>query len=107
MTSVGIGAGGSASIAIRARVASPSAFGCGKEGVQGRPSIGGFGFGLSQLLFAYIVWQTARGGVKASTRVWEGARGLEWTLSSPPPFHSFSTPPVIRDGDLAHGDITH
>jgi cytochrome c oxidase subunit 1 len=39
--------------------------------------------------------------------VWEGARGLEWTLPSPPPHHSFTTPPVIRDGDLAHGDITH
>src|SRR6478736_3800309 len=70
-------------------------------------SFGGFGFGLSQLLFAYIVWKTAKGGVKADSRVWEGARGLEWTLSSPPPHHSFTVPPVIRDGDLAHGDITH
>ncbi|MBS0575534.1 MAG: cytochrome c oxidase subunit I [Proteobacteria bacterium] len=70
-------------------------------------SIGGFGFGLSQLLFAYIVWRTARGGEKAPARAWEGARGLEWTLSSPPPHHSFTTPPVIKDGDLAHGDVTH
>jgi cytochrome c oxidase subunit 1 len=70
-------------------------------------SIGGFGFGLSQLLFAYIVWQTAKGGAKAADRVWEGARGLEWTLPSPPPHHSFTVPPVIKDGDLAHGDITH
>ena len=70
-------------------------------------SIGGFGFGLSQLIFAYIVWQTIRGGAQAPERVWEGARGLEWTLSSPPPHHSFTVPPVIKDGDLAHGDITH
>src|SRR6478735_8364387 len=70
-------------------------------------SIGGFGFGLSQLLFAYIVWQTAKGGAKAADRVWEGARGLEWTLPSPPPHHSFTVPPAIKDGDLAHGDITH
>jgi cytochrome c oxidase subunit 1 len=70
-------------------------------------SIGGFGFGLSQLLFVWIVWQTARGGAKAADRVWEGARGLEWTLPSPPPHHSFTHPPVIKDGDLAHGDITH
>ncbi len=70
-------------------------------------SIGGFAFGLSQLLFVYIVWSTARGGVKALPRSWEGARGLEWTLSSPPPHHSFTTPPIIRDGDLAHGDVTH
>jgi cytochrome c oxidase subunit 1 len=31
----------------------------------------------------------------------EGATTLEWTLSSPPPFHQFSTPPVITD-DHAH-----
>ncbi len=31
----------------------------------------------------------------------EGATTLEWTLSSPPPFHQFSTPPVISD-DHAH-----
>lgn len=70
-------------------------------------SIGGFGFGLSQLLFVYIVWSCARGGAKASDRVWEGAKGLEWTVPSPAPHHTFTTPPVIRDGDLAHGDVTH
>ena len=70
-------------------------------------SIGGFGFGLSQLLFAYIVWSAARGGVKAEARVWEGAKGLEWTVASPAPHHTFTLPPVIKDGDLAHGDITH
>ena len=70
-------------------------------------SIGGFGFGLSQLLFVYICWKCARGGVKASDRVWEGAKGLEWTVPSPAPHHTFTTPPVIRDGDLAHGDVTH
>jgi cytochrome c oxidase subunit 1 len=31
----------------------------------------------------------------------EGATTLEWTLSSPPPFHQFSTPPVISD-DHSH-----
>ncbi len=70
-------------------------------------SIGGFGFGLSQLLFAYIVWSAARGGVKAEARSWEGAKGLEWTVPSPAPHHTFTLPPVIKDGDLAHGDITH
>jgi cytochrome c oxidase subunit 1 len=70
-------------------------------------SIGGFGFGLSQLLFAYIVIKTIRGGAPAGNRPWEGAFGLEWTLPSPPPHHTFTTPPVIREGDLAHGDITH
>ncbi|MBS3895873.1 cytochrome c oxidase subunit I [Silanimonas sp.] len=70
-------------------------------------SIGGFGFGFMQLLFVYIVWKCARGGVKAEARAWEGARGLEWTVPSPAPHHTFSKPPVIRDEDLAHGDVTH
>ena len=63
-------------------------------------TIGAFGFGFSQLLFAYIVIQTIRGGVKAPARVWEGAHGLEWTLSSPPPYHTFSVQPVIAPADV-------
>jgi cytochrome c oxidase subunit 1 len=59
-------------------------------------SIGGFVFGVSQLLFAYIVIQTIRGGVKVSDKVWEGAKGLEWTLPSPPPYHSFTEAPVVK-----------
>jgi cytochrome c oxidase subunit 1 len=60
-------------------------------------SIGGFGFGLTQLLFVYIVWATIRGGEKATDRVWEGATGLEFEqLPSPPPYHSFNTAPEIK-----------
>ena len=56
-------------------------------------SVGGFVYGLSQLLFVYIIIKCVRGGQKATDRVWEGAQGLEWTLASPPPYHSFNTPP--------------
>ncbi len=59
-------------------------------------SIGAFGLGLAQILFAYIVIQTVRGGARATDRVWEGADGLEWTLPSPPPYHTFSTPPLVK-----------
>ncbi|ORU91178.1 MAG: cytochrome c oxidase subunit I [Cycloclasticus sp. symbiont of Poecilosclerida sp. N] len=59
-------------------------------------SIGGFVFGLSQVFFCYIVYKTIKGGEKATDQVWEGANGLEWTLSSPPPYHSFTTAPVIK-----------
>ena len=59
-------------------------------------SIGGFAFGLTQLLFVYIIWKTVRGGAKATDKVWEGAEGLEWTLSSPPPYHSFATAPEVK-----------
>lgn len=59
-------------------------------------TIGAFGFGFAQLLFLYIVLQTVRGGQKATDQVWEGAYGLEWTLPSPPPYHSFTTPPEVK-----------
>jgi cytochrome c oxidase subunit 1 len=60
-------------------------------------SIGAFGFGLSQLLFLYIVVKTIRGGEKAPARPWDGADTLEWThLPSPAPYHSFETPPTVR-----------
>ncbi len=58
-------------------------------------SLGAFGLGLTQLLFLYIIFQTLRGGKKATSQVWEGARGLEWTLPSPPPYHTFATPPKV------------
>jgi len=58
-------------------------------------SIGAAGFGLSQLLFVYVVVKCVRGGQPATDRVWDGAVGLEWTLPSPPPKHTFSVPPVI------------
>jgi len=56
-------------------------------------SIGGFVFGLSQLLFVMVVVKCIRGGEKATDQVWEGAHGLEWTLPSPPPYHSFTVAP--------------
>ena len=59
-------------------------------------SIGAFGFGFAQLIFLYLIIKTIKGGSKATDQVWEGAEGLEWTLPSPPPYHSFSTPPVIK-----------
>ncbi|MGH6785564.1 MAG: cytochrome c oxidase subunit I [Novosphingobium sp.] len=41
-------------------------------------------------------------GKKAEGNYWgEGATTLEWTLSSPPPYHQFETLPVI-DGDHRH-----
>jgi len=59
-------------------------------------SVGAFGFGFTQLLFAYIVIKCIRGGERATAQVWEGAKGLEWTVPSPAPHHTFSTPPVVE-----------
>ena len=59
-------------------------------------SLGAFGFGLSQLLFVYIVYQTVKGGEKASGEVWDNPKGLEWTVPSPAPHHTFETAPELR-----------
>jgi cytochrome c oxidase subunit 1 len=60
-------------------------------------SLGAFLFGGSQLLFVYIVWQCYQGkGEKASAHPWDGAEGLEWTLPSPPPYHTFVDPPEVK-----------
>ena len=59
-------------------------------------SVGGFIFGASQLIFLFIVLQTVRGGAKATNEVWEGAEGLEWTLPSPTPYHTFEVAPLVR-----------
>jgi cytochrome c oxidase subunit 1 len=68
-------------------------------------SIGGFVFGASQLIFVGVIIHCVyKSRQKATARVWEGARGLEWTLSSPPPYHSFNTPPPINSSTVAHAD---
>jgi len=59
-------------------------------------TIGAFGFGFSQLLFVWLLVKCVRGGEKATDQVWEGAEGLEWTLSSPPPYHSFTDQPIVK-----------
>jgi len=52
----------------------------------------------SMLLFFANLAYAFLAGKKAETNPWgEGATTLEWTLSSPPPFHQFETLPVIED----------
>ena len=59
-------------------------------------SVGAMLLGMTQVLFLYIVIKTIRGGAKASDQVWEGAQGLEWTVPSPAPLHTFETPPDLE-----------
>jgi cytochrome c oxidase subunit I len=59
-------------------------------------SVSAFGFGLAQLVFLWAVIKCIRGGQKATAEVWENPQGLEWTLPSPAPFHTFETPPLVR-----------
>ena len=58
-------------------------------------SIGAFGFGLSQVLFLYVVLKCIKFGPPAPAKPWEGADTLEWTLPSPVPYHTFETPPRV------------
>jgi cytochrome c oxidase subunit 1 len=52
--------------------------------------------------FLNIAWSMIA-GKKAPANPWgEGATTLEWTLSSPPPYHQFETLPIIEDGPTRH-----
>lgn len=59
-------------------------------------TIGSMIFGFSQLLLLYIVVSTVkRGNLVDKERVWDGAYGLEWTVATPPPYHTFAEPPSL------------
>ena len=60
-------------------------------------SIGAFIYGASQILFLFIVVRTIISGKPVKEdKVWEGAEGLEWTVPTPAPYHTFSTPPEVK-----------
>ncbi len=51
---------------------------------------------LSMVLFLYIVYKALTSGEKVAENQWgEGADTLEWTLSSPPPFHTYEELPRV------------
>lgn len=57
-------------------------------------SIGGFAFGASFFLLTYIIVDAIRNGEPVKEgRVWEGAKGLEWTVATPAPHHTFDKAP--------------
>ncbi|HEX9489238.1 MAG TPA: cbb3-type cytochrome c oxidase subunit I, partial [Stellaceae bacterium] len=59
-------------------------------------SIGAYISYASTLLFIYIVFDTLLRGQKAAANPWgPGATTLEWTLPSPPPFHTYEELPHI------------
>ena len=65
-------------------------------------SIGAFAFFIGQFVFIYNMIQCMRGvGEPAPARPWEGAHGLEWTVPSPAPYHTFEKPPVVDDKEVA------
>jgi cytochrome c oxidase subunit 1 len=62
-------------------------------------SIGYVIMAVGMVFFFVNVIVSMFAGRKAPANPWgEGATTLEWTLSSPPPFHQFETLPVIDEG---------
>ena len=41
--------------------------------------------------------QTAGTEKRTDAKPWEGATGLEWTVPSPAPYHTFEEPPVLTE----------
>src|SRR5690242_14349943 len=66
-------------------------------------SIGAFISFASTLFFIFIVFHTFAFGKRVGANYWgPGATTLEWSLSSPPPFHSFEEVPVIAPAPAGH-----
>lgn len=52
---------------------------------------------VAAFFFIYIVWRTLKYGEKCPKNPWgSGATTFEWTLPSPPDYHSFTTQPKIK-----------
>ena len=59
-------------------------------------SVGAFIAGCGALIFLVVLWKTFTVGKTVGANYWGlGATTLEWTVSSPPPLHSFETLPRL------------
>ncbi len=60
-------------------------------------SVGSYISAFGVLLFLWICYRTFTAGERVGENPWgEGATTLEWSVSSPPPFHSYDELPQIR-----------
>ncbi len=60
-------------------------------------SYGSYLSGFSAIFFLYVAWRTFAAGEKCGKNPWgEGAKTLEWTVPSPPAFHTFHHLPEVR-----------
>ena len=66
-------------------------------------SIGAFISFASTIFFVVMALYTVFAGRRVGANQWgEGATTLEWTVSSPPPFHTFEDLPVIKPAEGHH-----
>jgi cytochrome c oxidase subunit 1 len=60
-------------------------------------SIGSYISIAAMFFFLFVVLRTFTSGAKVPANQWgEGADTLEWTVSSPPPFHTFEEIPQVK-----------
>lgn len=60
-------------------------------------SYGAFIAGIATVFFVGVAIYTIVAGRKAGDNPWgEGAKTLEWKISSPPPFHQFENQPIVK-----------
>ncbi len=60
-------------------------------------SVGSYISAFSTLLFIFILYRTLTAGEKIGENPWgEGATTMEWSLPSPPAFHTYEELPVIK-----------
>ena len=77
-------------------------------------TIGSYVIAISILVFLVNFFKSVRGGAPAGNDPWD-AHTLEWSISSPPPYHNFDVVPTVRSarplwdikypelGQAAHG----
>jgi cytochrome c oxidase subunit 1 len=62
-------------------------------------SYGSYVSAFGVLVFLLVLWRTFTAGARVAENPWgAGATTLEWTLPSPPAFHSYEEIPVITGG---------
>jgi cytochrome c oxidase subunit 1 len=60
-------------------------------------SVGAFVSLIATFVFFYVIWRTFTAGEKCPANPWgPGATTLEWSVASPPPFHTFNELPQVR-----------
>jgi cytochrome c oxidase subunit 1 len=66
-------------------------------------SIGAYiSFASTLFFFGLLIW-SMRNGKRATADYWNaGGTTWEWTVSSPPPFHTFDDVPVYKESEHAH-----
>ena len=62
-------------------------------------SLGAYLGGIATLVFLFLLFRAYTRGAQAAANPWgEGATTLEWTVSSPPPFHTYDELPKVEAG---------